>query len=154
MDSDYNQISDNVAMESPSMEKNRKLLWTSMIPIRWGDMDAYGHVNNTVYFRYMEQARVEWLESLNHKVAPEGDSPVIINAGCTFLVPMTYPGTVEVKLFAGAPGRSSIPTYYELRMHGNDLLFAEGESKVVWMNNATGKSVPIPESLRNVLVQS
>lgn len=154
MDSDYNQISDNVAMESPSMEKIRKLLWTSLIPIRWGDMDAYGHVNNTVYFRYMEQARVEWLESLNHKVAPEGDSPVIINASCTFLVPMTYPGTVEVKLFAGAPGRSSIPTSYELRVHGDDLLYAEGESKVVWMNNATGKSVPIPESLRNVLVQS
>jgi acyl-CoA thioester hydrolase len=63
------------------------------MPIRWGDMDAYGHVNNTVYFRYMEQARVEWLEQHQDlPVRPGGDGPVIINASCTFLVPMTYPG--------------------------------------------------------------
>jgi acyl-CoA thioester hydrolase len=45
------------------MEHRKKLVHVTHIPIRWGDMDAYGHVNNTVYFRYMEQARVEWLES-------------------------------------------------------------------------------------------
>jgi acyl-CoA thioesterase FadM len=44
------------------MEHKKKLIHVTKMPIRWGDMDAYGHVNNTVYFRYMEQARVEWLE--------------------------------------------------------------------------------------------
>jgi acyl-CoA thioester hydrolase len=38
------------------------------MPVRWGDMDAYGHVNNTVYFRYMEQVRVEWLEQMGSVV--------------------------------------------------------------------------------------
>ena len=49
------------------MQSARKLVQTCLIPIRWGDMDAYGHVNNTVYFRYMEQARVEYLEQLGFR---------------------------------------------------------------------------------------
>jgi acyl-CoA thioester hydrolase len=143
-----------IKCENKDMETrhpHRKLVQTCLIPIRWGDMDAYGHVNNTIYFRYMEQARCEWLESLGYKVAPEGHAPVIINAACTFLVPMTYPGTVEVKLFAGHVGRSSVETHYELRIIGEDALYSEGASKIVWMDTATGKSVPIPDALRAVV---
>ena len=75
------------------MEHKKKLIHVTTMPIRWGDMDAYGHVNNTVYFRYMEQARVEWIEDMKVQVRPGGDGPVIINASCTFLIPMNYPGT-------------------------------------------------------------
>lgn len=135
------------------MEAARKLVYTSMIPIRWGDMDAYGHVNNTIYFRYMEQIRVEYLEALGYTVAPKGTSPVIINASCTFLAPLNYPGTVEVRMFCGQPGRSSIPSDYEIRLQGSDILYATGESKIVWMDNETGKSVPIPEKLRAQLIR-
>jgi acyl-CoA thioester hydrolase len=130
------------------MNSQRKLLHTSLIPIRWGDMDAYGHVNNTIYFRFMEQNRVEYLEQQGYKVMPEGTAPVIINAGCTFLVPLTYPGVVEIKMFCGQPGRSSIPTHYEIRLQGDDTLYATGESKIVWMDVASGKSVAIPDELR------
>src|SRR5262245_21355221 len=103
------------------MDSLRKLVWTSLVPIRWGDMDAFNHVNNTVYFRYMEQARVEWLESLAHRTAPARPAAVIANASCTFRVPLTFPGTVEIRLYVGTPGRSSIPGYYELRLVGSDL---------------------------------
>jgi len=128
------------------MEHPKKLVHTTSMPIRWGDMDAYGHVNNTVYFRYMEQARVEWIEALNVVVRPGGDGPVIINASCTFLKPMTYPGTVEVRTYVGHAGRSSVPTYVEMLIDGE--LYAEGAAKVVWMNTLTGKSVPIPDHVR------
>ncbi|QEL65278.1 acyl-CoA thioester hydrolase [Oryzomicrobium terrae] len=133
------------------METLKKLVLTTEIPIRWGDMDAYQHVNNTIYFRYMEQARVEWLEALGYKVLPMGAAPVVITANCTFLAPLTYPGTVEVKLYAGDPGRSSVMTWYELRIKGDETLYATGESKVVWMDTATGKSAPIPDELRTLL---
>ena len=48
------------------------------MPIRWGDMDAFGHVNNTVYFRYMEQVRISWFEQIglaggNRRRAGAGD---------------------------------------------------------------------------------
>ncbi|MBA3998790.1 MAG: thioesterase [Candidatus Accumulibacter sp.] len=130
------------------METQRKLVHTGLIPIRWGDMDAYGHVNNTVFFRFMEQCRVEYLEKLGYKVAPQGTAPVIINASCTFLAQLNYPGTVEIAMYFGAPGRSSIPSSYEIRVQGDDTLYATGESKIVWMDVATGKSVPIPDELR------
>lgn len=135
------------------MQAPGKLMHTSLIPMRWGDMDAYRHVNNTVYFRYMEQARVEFLEKVGYTVAPTGSAPVIINAACTFLLPLTYPGVVEVRMFFGAPGRSSIPSIYEIRLQGDDTLYASGEAKIVWMEVASGKSVPIPDDLRAMLVE-
>lgn len=130
------------------MSADRKLIHSTRIPIRWGDMDAYGHVNNTLYFRYMEQARCEWLEEQGYRVAPEGHAPVIINAACTFLVPLTYPGTVEVRTYAGVPGRSSLDTHYEMRLVGDERICAQGSAKIVWTDTATGKSVPIPDALR------
>lgn len=134
------------------METQRKLVHSSLIPIRWGDEDAYGHVNNTIYFRYMEQIRVEYLEKLGFKVRPEGSAPVIINASCTFLIPMNYPGTVDIRMYCGHPGRSSIPTHYEMRLQGDDTLYATGDAKIVWMDVASGKSVPIPDELRAQLL--
>lgn len=131
------------------MHGERKLFLTTRIPVRWGDMDAYRHVNNTVYFRFFEQARVEWLEQMRFRVSPEETSgPVIINASCTFLIPVSYPATVEIRLFAGQPGRSSVMTWYELYVVGDERLYAEGAAKVVWMDTATGKSCPLPDSLR------
>lgn len=121
---------------------------SSRIPIRWGDMDAYRHVNNTVYFRYMEQVRVEYLERIGYTVRPVGTAPVIINASCTFLVPLTYPGTLEVAMFLGSPGRSSIASHYEIRVEGEPTLYATGAAKIVWIDVASGKSVPIPDELR------
>jgi acyl-CoA thioester hydrolase len=132
------------------MESHRTLVHTTRIPIRWGDMDAYQHVNNTLYFRYMEQARVEWLEGMGYACNTQQEAPVIINAHCTFLLPLTYPGTVEVRVYAGHAGRSSVPTYYEMRPEGDTRLHAEGAAKVVWMNPATGKSVPLPDALRRL----
>ena len=131
--------------------KPRMLVIKSLSPIRWGDMDAYHHVNNTIYVRYMEQARVEYLESLGYSIVPKGTAPVIINASCTFLIPLTYPGTVEVSMFFGPPGRSSFMSSYEIRMQGEDALYATGDAKIVWTDVASGKSVPIPEELRTRL---
>ncbi|MEK7737291.1 MAG: acyl-CoA thioesterase, partial [Pseudomonadota bacterium] len=89
-----------------TMDHPRKLVFTTRIPIRWGDMDAMGHVNNTVYFRSAEQARIEWMDALGFPAGLVRDeSPVIVNASCTFLLQLTYPGTVEVRMYAGRAGR-------------------------------------------------
>lgn len=133
----------------PTQAPTRRLILTTRIPVRWGDMDAYGHVNNTVYFRYFEQARVEWLEQAGSAVTPDNPvAPVIINASCTFLIPVNYPSTVVVRMYAGEPGRSSVMTWYELGVEGDDRLYSEGASKVVWMDPGTGKSVPLPDAIR------
>ena len=132
-----------------TMTEQRKLLYTTRMAVRWGDMDAYGHVNNTVYFRYFEQARVEWIEKMGFPIDPNVESgAVIINADCTFLIPVNYPATGEIRVFVGQPGRSSLMTWYELYVEGDDRLYAEGSAKVVWMEMATGKSAPLPDAVR------
>ena len=131
------------------MKEHGKLIYTARIPVRWGDMDAYRHVNNTVYFRFLEQARCEWLEQVGVRVRPdEAVGPVIINASCTFLIPVNYPSTVVVKMYVGEPGRSSVMTWYELFVEGDERLYAEGAAKTVWMDMRTGKSAPIPDFIR------
>ena len=124
----------------------RPLVHTSIQPIRWGDMDALGHVNNTVYFRYMEQARIEWLFSLHADTdAHRGTGPVIVNASCTFLEPLVYPGDVEVRMYLGDLGRTSVGSFYELEMNGKR--YADGAAKIVWIDLATGRSAPLPEAV-------
>ena len=131
------------------MKEGAKLIYTTRMSVRWGDMDAYGHVNNTVYFRYFEQARCEWIEQMGFRVSPEEPTgPVIINASCTFLSPVNYPATVLIKMYAGEPGRTSVMTWYELFVEGEDRIYCEGSAKTVWMDNRTGKSVPMPEVVR------
>jgi acyl-CoA thioester hydrolase len=136
------------------MEHPYQLVHTMRIPVRWGDMDALGHVNNTVYFRFAEQARIEWLEALGiADIVAVEEGPVIVNASCTFFRPITYPATVEVRTLIGKPGRSSLPTFYEMRCIGNgddDTLYAEGASKIVWWNPGTGKSLPLPDFIREI----
>lgn len=135
-------------MQSRASEP-RKLVHVERIAIRWGDMDAMGHVNNTVYFRYMEQARIGWFETL----VPQGDawsamSIVIVNASCNFRRPINYPGMVEVKVYAGAPGGSSVPTFYELNV--KDELYADGAATVVFLDQEQ-KPLRIPERIRSLI---
>jgi acyl-CoA thioester hydrolase len=136
-------------MDSPRSAR-RKLVHVERIPIRWGDMDAMGHVNNTVYFRYMEQARIGWFDAL----VPEDEAwkstgIVVANASCNFKRAINYPGTVEVQVFAGAPGGSSVPTFYELSVGGE--LYADGAATVVFIDMARQKPVRIPETIRERL---
>lgn len=132
----------------------KRLVYTVTIPIRWGDMDAMGHVNNTVYFRYMEQARIEWLNMMGCLVDEQGNGPVIVNAYCTFKKPLKYPGQVEVCTYIGATGRSSVETIQEMRsVEDGYTLYAEGGAKLVWVNASTEKSMPLPDVIRQKLAE-
>ena len=129
----------------------RLLVHTSIQPIRWGDMDALGHVNNTVYFRYMEQARIEWLfaQARSHDAYAAGSGPVIVNASCTFEQPLVYPGDVEVRMYLGEPGRSSVGSHYEIFKDGRR--HAEGAARIVWIDLATGRPTALPEAIAGPL---
>jgi acyl-CoA thioester hydrolase len=131
---------------------DKKLVHIERIAIRWGDMDAMGHVNNTVYFRYMEQARISWFDALvPEEEAWKSTGIVIANAACNFKRPFNYPGMVEVKVFTGALGGSSVPTFYEMRIEKEEAIYADGEATVVFIDMKTQKPVRIPEEIRKRL---
>ncbi|RXZ38898.1 acyl-CoA thioesterase [Oxalobacteraceae bacterium CAVE-383] len=141
-----------IAAGQASPEQPFRLVYTAGIPIRWGDMDAFGHVNNTVYFRYMEQARICWFSDSLGTLGEGGNGPVLINAGCTFLRQLRYPGTVDVHIFVGAIGRSSMETAYRLeRSDEPGVVYAEGAAKIVWVSFADEKSMALPGHIRERL---
>ena len=133
------------------MTGQRKLLVSLQVPVRWADLDANGHVNNAKYFTYFEQARIVWLESRNAQNTAEGQGPVIVQTNCTFLRPIPYPETLEIRMYAGSPGRTSFPTFYEIVGSEGGIKYADGQAMMVWVDRASGKSHPIPEVLRKFL---
>ncbi|MFY8086648.1 MAG: acyl-CoA thioesterase [Rubrivivax sp.] len=126
-----------------------------VIPIRWGDMDLMGHVNNTVYFRYMESARLEWLYRIGGPPDPNGSGPVIVNAFCNFIRQLEFPGDVLARHYVANPGRSSFDTYITLeRTDAPGIIYAEGGAKTVWVDFKAQKSVPLPQAVRDLIVAS
>ncbi|MEW6704201.1 MAG: thioesterase family protein [Pseudomonadota bacterium] len=134
------------------LPQDKKLVHEMVIPIRWGDMDAMGHVNNAVYFRYFETIRIEWMHSIGATPNPQGEGPVIVNAFCNFIKQLEFPGDVLAKHYVANPGRSSFDTYITLeRTDAPGVVYAEGGAKTVWVDFKAQKSVALPQWLRAVV---
>ena len=132
--------------------ETKKLTHEMVIPIRWGDMDAMGHVNNTVYFRYLEIVRIDWLHGVGGAPDPAGDGPVIVNAFCNFYRQLEFPGDVLARHYVASPGRTSFETFITLeRTDQPGVVYAAGGATTVWVNFPTQKSVPLPEWLRQLV---
>jgi acyl-CoA thioester hydrolase len=130
------------------MNDSTSAVFSCDIPVRWGDMDAYGHVNNANYFRYFEEARFQWM--LAEGLPLKSDThPVVVTIGCTFMRPIFHPETLRIELSISEPGRSSFMMKYRVYVL-SDLTApaADGYSKVVWVSSENGKSVPLPEHVR------
>lgn len=121
------------------------------LPILWGDMDSLGHVNNTIYFRYMEQARVSWITAISGQVNNEDEGPVIANTFCNFYRPLVFPGLLTAKLYVANPGRTSIDTFVQIeRVDEPGTVYAEGGATLVWVGMKDGRPLPLPGFLRKL----
>ena len=70
--------------------EEKTLVYEMILPMRWGDMDAMGHINNVSYFRYLETCRIDWMIKQNIPANPHGDGMVIVNAFCNFYKELVY----------------------------------------------------------------
>ena len=128
---------------------DKTLLHTAHIPVRWGDMDSYGHVNNIIYMQYLEEARVAWLERAGVAISNVPFGPVVLQTQHTYLKPVVHPATVVVELKAGAVVRSSVVIEHRLSTLEDPLtVYGEGYCKLVWVDHGNGKSQPLPEHVR------
>lgn len=122
---------------------------TVEIPVAWGDMDAMGHVNNAVYFRYFETARITCfaelgLGSIEHS---EGVGPILHSASCRFRIPLTHPDTVTVGAQIGDVGADRFVMRYRAVSHQHGAVAADGESLIVTFNYATGSKARMSDDL-------
>ena len=127
------------------------MAFTIEIPVRFRDIDGMRHVNNAVYFTYMEQARSEWYRQLMgiHSVA-EFDF-ILAHASCDFKEAIGFGETVVVKVTLTKIGTSSFRFTYEVRSKEKGTLFATGESVQVTYDYKAKRPVPIPPKFRKML---
>jgi acyl-CoA thioester hydrolase len=129
--------------------ERKKLVYEARLPIRWGDMDAMGHVNNTTYFRYLETVRIDWARSIGCDPDPQGQGIVIVNAFCTFHKQLEYPGDILVKMYVSDVGRSSFDSWATIeRVDDPGVVYASGGATTVWVDFPAQKSVPLPDWIR------
>lgn len=129
--------------------EQKKLVYQMQIPIRWGDMDALSHVNNSTYFRYLETARVDWLHSIAAMPKLAGEGPVIVNAFCNFYKQLEYPGDVLITMYTSDPARTTFETWATMeRADRPGIICAAGGATTIWVDFPTQKAVALPEWLR------
>lgn len=117
------------------------------MPVRWGDLDAYGHMNNTVFLRCFEEARVRFFNGMDFYVDGVNDGPILLSANVNFLREVNYPNTLKIESGVGEIGRTSFSIFH--RMIGEDgLLYAEGSTRIVWINFREKKSIPVPDKIK------
>jgi acyl-CoA thioester hydrolase len=131
------------------LPEQKKLVHEMVIPIRWGDMDAMGHVNNTIYFRYLETIRIDWFRSIGCEPNPQGQGPVIVNAFCNFYKQLEYPGDVRLKMFVSDPARTTFESWgtMELDTHPG-VIFAAGGATTIWVDFPSQKAISMPDWMR------
>lgn len=119
------------------------------IPLAWGEMDAFGHANNTVYLRWFESARIAYLDraGLLARVA-DGVMPVLARVTLDYRLPLVYPDTVEAATTVTRLGNSSFTMGFRLVSRARGALAAEGEGVVVLVDARRQVSVPLDADLR------
>ena len=124
------------------------------VTVRWGDMDAMGHVNNIVYFQYLESARIAYFETRGWKCDDSDSSrqgPVVVSQTFNYRRQLHYPAEVEVGVAcAEIRNRSFVLTYGIFRKDGNDLI-GDGSSVLAWLDYEAGRAVEIPAEVREHL---
>lgn len=134
------------------LPEQKKLVHDMIVPIRWGDMDAMGHVNNTIYFRYFEVVRLDWFFTKTGMSGLSGEGVIIVNAFCNFIRQLEFPGDVRARLYVSDIGRSSFDTWLTLeRTDEPGVVYANGGATTVWTDYAAKKSKPMPDWFRALL---
>ena len=129
--------------------EDKKKVYEMINPIRWGDMDAMGHVNNTLYFRYMETIRIDFFRSINCVPDPLGQGPVIVNAFCNFYKQLEYPGDVLIKMYVSDPARTTFESWCTLEREDQPgVIYAAGGATIIWVDFPLQKAVTLPDHIR------
>ncbi len=134
------------------LPERKKLVFELTMAIRWGDMDAMGHLNNTSYFRYLETCRIDWMRSIGCQPDAGGEGPIIVNAFCNFYQQLQYPGDVLLRMYASDPARTTFETWATMELTTQPgMIYAAGGATTIWVDFAAQKAKPLPDWLRAIV---
>ena len=120
------------------------------LPVQWGDMDAFGHVNNTVPIRWFESARIAYLEAigLSEMMEGQGIGPILAAIHCNFRQQVKYPDTVHIGARVGELGRSSFSMEHAAVSETGQWVCADGNSVIVVFDYNAQRPVRVPDEIR------
>ena len=123
---------------------------TIRIPVAWGEMDAFQHVNNVVYFRYFESARIAYFDAIGimNVMETTGVGPILAETRCRYRIPLTFPDTVTVGVRVSALAPQGFTMQYAVTSHRHGKLAAEGEGRIVTIDYTGGGKADLPGVVR------
>lgn len=131
--------------------------FTLEVPVAWGDMDAFGHVNNVLFLRYFESARVEYFRRLGYisRQTTDDEGPIVANLTCNYRRPTHYPDTLTVAVRTLPPKTTSFLMEFKMfsRSLGGELV-ADGSAVIVHYSYKHGQKAPVPDELRQLIAKA
>ncbi|MEX2187927.1 MAG: thioesterase family protein [Pirellulales bacterium] len=124
---------------------------TISLPVQWGDMDAMGHVNNVVFFRWFESARVAYLDRIAMETSNGDLGPILASVKCDYRRQLNFPDTVTIGARITRLGRTSLSMVHAVLSAEQQTIVAEGDSTVVVFDYKTNRPEPIPQRLRDLI---
>jgi acyl-CoA thioester hydrolase len=135
----------------PRASRSQFKVW-STFSTRWADNDAYGHVNNTVFYEWFDSAVNGWLVGEGLLNIAAGDPiALVVETRCAYIAPLAFPQDVEVGLGVAELGRSSVRYRIGVFAGNEDLAAAQGEFVHVLVDRATRRPVEMPSDWRQRL---
>lgn len=125
------------------------------MPVRWRDLDAFNHVNNSKYLSYLEEARLQWMLGVPGQGMDDHVAPVVAAAQLNYRRPITWPAEVMIELFVERLGNSSLTVGHRI-VDGQDadVLYCDGHVVLVWIDRDSGTSASLPASVREACRES
>ena len=125
------------------------------VPVAWGEMDSYRHVNNVVYFRYFESARLEYFRRLGWFEVEQatGVGPILQATQARFRKPLTYPDTVLVTARVASVEDDRFTLEHRVVSRKLGAVAAEGQGTVVSYHYGEEKKVPVPDEIRRRIAE-
>jgi acyl-CoA thioester hydrolase len=120
------------------------------LPVVWGEMDAFQHVNNVVYFRYFESARIAYSMKIGLHALRDltGIGPILGSTSCKYRLPLTYPDTVSVGARTVKIEEDRFTMKYAIVSHKHGKIAAEGDGVIVMYDYREGKKTEVPAEIR------
>ena len=138
----------------PGQEQPSHARTLAAIPlhVRWRDLDAFNHVNNSSYLTFLEESRLQWLRTVPGEWFTEHAMPVMAAVELRYRKPIEWPAEIDVLLSCERLGNSSM-TIGNRIVDRNDhaCIYADGNVVMVWVDPATGASVPLPKAIRDAV---
>jgi acyl-CoA thioester hydrolase len=138
--------------ERPDSRPRSAYRHSTRVTLRWADNDAYGHVNNTVYYAWFDTAVNAWLVENGLLDIANGDPiGLVVETGCRYFAPLAYPGEIEILLGVERLGRSSVSYRLGVFAPGSEFASAEGHFTHVYVDRRGRRPTILPEAWRSKL---